>query len=51
MDLGFDRYHIDSSHNDGGTDMKDRETVIVAVVLMIIIIVGNLGGLWWASNW
>ena len=35
---------------DGEPDMT-RQQWIVVVVLLALIVIGNLGGVWWALNW
>ena len=28
-----------------------KRTIIVVIIISALIIIGNLGGLWWVSNW
>jgi len=28
-----------------------KRTMGVVIIIMAVIIIGNLGGLWWVSNW
>ena len=28
-----------------------KNTIGVAIIIIALIVIGNLGGLWWVSNW
>jgi len=45
-DSGGDR--ADTEHGDRDPAMK---TIGVVIIIVALIVIGNLGGLWWVSNW
>ena len=46
-DSGGDR--ADTEH--GHRDPTMKRTIGVVIIIIALIVIGNLGGLWWVSNW
>jgi len=50
MDICSDNSHRDGADTEHGHMMSTR-TLVIAMIILTVILVGNLGGILWALSW